>query len=91
MSDKIQITFNRLIVKSKDTYFGFCPELNVAVTSQSPEAATKALIDGVQELLEIAKKDRQLEILLQEAGYIKNNNEWAPPAVQETGTGKVTL
>ena len=91
MSDNVQITFNRLIVKSKDTYYGFCPELNVAVTSGSPETATKTLAEGVHELLETAKKDRQLEILLQEAGFEKSKNVWTPPSIQETGTGQVTL
>jgi hypothetical protein len=86
-----QITFNRLILKSADKYLGFCPELNVAVSSDSPESARDSLAEGVRELLETAKKDRQLEHLLNDAGFSKSKDGWTPPAIADSGTGKMSI
>ena len=86
-----QIIFNRLILKSGDKYLGFCPELNVAVISDSLESARDSLAEGVREVLEITKKDRQLEHLLKEAGFSKGKDGWTSPGVAETGTGKISI
>lgn len=84
-----QVTFNRLMLKSAEKYLGFCPELNVAVMSDTLESARDSLAEGVRELLETTKKDRQLEHLLKEAGFSRGKDGWTPPGVAETGTGKI--
>jgi hypothetical protein len=85
------VHFNCIYMKSDGRFAGYCPELTISVDDQSIEGAKKSLAEGVQSFLREAKKDRQFEKVMQEAGYVKKGETWEPPAVVETGAGLIKL
>jgi hypothetical protein len=85
------VHFNCVYMKSENKITGYCPELNISVERESLADAKKALAEGVQSFLRDARKDRQFEKVMGEAGYVKKGEAWEPPSVVETGVGLIKL
>jgi len=86
-----QLTYNRVILKSGSKYMAICPELNISVDSDTTESAIKALNLEVADFFGSAKKDKQLESLLEDAGYTHEQGGWVVPQLKETGTDSVEI
>ncbi len=68
-----------------DLYVGICPELNVSSFGETVEEAKKSLQEALSAFLEECEEMNTLELVLEEAGFIKENNAWLPrkPLVSE--------
>lgn len=79
MEEKIQ--FNGLIMKLHDGYAGFCAELNISVSGDSPEQTRERLIEAVRAFLVESKRTGVLGNILEEAGFVHTAGEWAAPMI----------
>ncbi len=68
-----------------DLYVGICPELNVSGFGETVEEAKQSLQEALSAFLEECEAMNTLELVLEEAGFIKENNAWLPrkPLVSE--------
>ncbi len=73
------------IFREDDLYVGICPELNVSSFGETIEEAKKSLQEALLAFLEECEEMNTLEVVLQEAGFTKENNVWLPrkPLVSE--------
>jgi len=86
-----QLSFNRVILKSGLKYMAICPELNISIDADSAEGAAGALNAEMADFFKSAKRDRQLESLLEDAGYTHEGGGWVLPELLETGTDSVEI
>lgn len=73
------------IFQEEDLYVGICPELNLSSFGETIEEAKKSLQEALLAFLEECQEMNTLELVLEEAGFIKENNIWLPrkPIVSE--------
>jgi hypothetical protein len=86
-----QIKYNRIILKSGQKYFAICPEFVISVDSASTSSAIEALNLEVTDFLKSAKKDRQLDSILEDAGYTHEKDKWIALQMLETGTETIEI
>ncbi|WP_017295569.1 type II toxin-antitoxin system HicB family antitoxin [Geminocystis herdmanii] len=73
------------IFQEDDLYVGICPELNVSSFGETIEEAKASLQEALMVFLEECENMNTLQEVLQEAGFIQENNVWLPrkPVVSE--------
>jgi len=73
------------IFQEDDLYVGICPELNVSSFGETIEEAKASLKEALMAFLEECEEMNTLQEVLQEAGFIQENNVWLPrkPVVSE--------
>lgn len=73
------------IFREDDLYVSICPKLNLSSFGDTIEEAKKSLQEALLAFLEECEEMNTLEIVLQEAGFIKENNAWLPrkPLISE--------
>lgn len=73
------------IFQEDDLYVGICPELNVSSFGETIEEAKASLQEALMAFLEECEEMNTLQEVLQEAGFIQENNVWLPrkPVVSE--------
>jgi len=73
------------IFQEDDLYVGICPELNVSSFGETIEEAKASLQEALMAFLEECEEMNTLQEVLQEAGFIWQNNGWLPrkPVVSE--------
>ncbi|MBL1211444.1 type II toxin-antitoxin system HicB family antitoxin [Geminocystis sp. GBBB08] len=73
------------IFQEDDLYVGICPELNVSSFGETIEEAKASLREALMAFLEECEEMNTLQEVLQEAGFIRENNVWLPrkPVVSE--------
>jgi predicted RNase H-like HicB family nuclease len=64
------------IFREDDLYIGICPELNVSSFGETIESAKQSLQEALLAFLEECEAMNTLEIVLEEAGFIQENNAW---------------
>lgn len=88
---KESVTFNRILMKSGGKIIALCPELNISIETESIDSAKKELAASVGDFLKDARKDKQLEMLLEDAAFKKKGDSWISPEIVETGSDNVNL
>lgn len=73
------------IFQEEDLYVGICPELNVSSFGETIEETKASLQEALIAFLEECEEMNTLQEVLQEAGFIQENNVWLPrkPLVSE--------
>lgn len=73
------------IFQEDDLYVGICPELNVSSFGETIEETKASLQEALIAFLEECEEMNTLQEVLQEAGFIQENNVWLPrkPLVSE--------
>lgn len=66
------------IFQEDDLYVGICPELNVSSFGETIEEAKASLQEALIAFLEECEEMNTLQEVLQEAGFIQENNVWLP-------------
>ena len=81
---------NKLIFRAEffqedDVYVGLCPELNVSSFGEDIEDAQRSLQEAVEAFIETCEEMGTLEEVLEEAGFLKNEDVWfsREPVVEE--------
>lgn len=77
----MEIQFTTRVFKEGRTYVAHAIELDVSSCAGSEDKAIRNLKEAVQLFLEEAKKMGTLEQILEEAGYSKDKQKFAPPKV----------
>ena len=83
MLKNIQVKYE--IFPENDLFVAICPELNVSSFGETIEEAKTSLQEALIAFLEECEEMKTLEAVLEEAGFIKENNVWLPrtPLVSE--------
>jgi len=73
---KIELEFNAEIFKEGDVYVGLCPELNVSSFGDDVDDAKRSLQEAVLAFIEECDKMGTLKEVLEEAGFIEDQDFW---------------
>ncbi|HHW43228.1 type II toxin-antitoxin system HicB family antitoxin [Desulfofundulus thermobenzoicus] len=71
-----RIEFKAQFFKEGDVYVGLSPELNISSFGDTIQEAKKSLVEAVEVFLEECAKMGTLEEVLEEAGFMKNQDTW---------------
>jgi predicted RNase H-like HicB family nuclease len=64
------------IFKEDDLYVALCPELDVSSFGETISEAKASLEEALLAFLEECERMNTLEIVLEEAGFKQQNNQW---------------
>lgn len=73
---KIELEFNAEIFKEGDVYVGLCPELNVSSFGDDVDDAKRSLQEAVLAFIEECDEMGTLKEVLEEAGFIEDQDFW---------------
>jgi len=73
---KIELEFNAEIFKEGDVYVGLCPELNVSSFGDDVDDAKRSLQEAVLAFIEEWDEMGTLKEVLEEAGFIEDQDFW---------------
>lgn len=66
------------IFREGDLYVGICPDLSVSSFGETLEEARRALREAAEAFLEQCEAMGTLEEVLEEAGFVRQNEHWLP-------------
>ena len=83
MIQQIQVKID--IFKEENLFVALCPELDVSSFGETIEEAKQSIKEALIAFLEECEAMNTLEIVLEEAGFIQQNNSWQPrqPVISE--------
>ena len=73
-----RISFHAEIFHEGDVYVSLCSELNVSSFGETIEEAKDSLHEAIEAFIEECEKMGTLEEVMEEAGFIRENNTWKP-------------
>jgi predicted RNase H-like HicB family nuclease len=76
MIQQIQVKVE--IFQEDNLYVALCPELNVSSFGETIPEAKRSIQEALTAFFEECEAMNTLEIVLEEAGFIKQNNSWQP-------------
>lgn len=86
------IEFDGVVFQEKDTYIAYCPELDVSSCGKDVDEARQNLKTAVRLFIEEAEKLGTLAQILDEAGYVPDENGGQhAPRLMATETMSVSL
>ena len=80
-----KLTYNAEYFREEDVYVGLCPELDVSSFGEDIEEAKLSLQEAVLAFVEMCEEMGTLEEVLEEAGFLKDEDVWYPrePIMEE--------
>lgn len=71
-----RVSFRAEVFREDDLYVGFCPEINISSFGETIEEAKRSLIEAVEAFVEECEAMGTLQEVLEEAGFLKENDSW---------------
>lgn len=71
-----KLIFRAEFFQEGDVYVGLCPELNVSSFGEDIEDAQDSLQEAVEAFIETCDEIGTLEEVLEEAGFLRENDAW---------------
>lgn len=88
----MQLDFDMVVFQEGDSYVAYCPELDVSSCGRDADEARRNLKTAVRLFLEEADKLGTLDQILQEAGYLPDNQGgYRPPRLVATEVATVAV
>ncbi len=80
-----KLTFRAEFFQEGNVYVGLCPELNVSSFGEDIEDAQQSLQEAVEAFIETCEEMGTIEEVLEEAGFLKEEDAWfsREPVVEE--------
>ena len=73
-----KVKFHAEIFREGDLYVELCPELNISSFGETIKEAKKSLHEAVGAFVEECETMGTLEEVMEEAGFIKQDDIWTP-------------
>lgn len=74
----VRIVYRAEFFREGDLYVGLAPELNVSSFGETLEEAKRSLQEAVEAFLEECEALGSLEEVLEESGFVKQDDHWFP-------------
>jgi predicted RNase H-like HicB family nuclease len=74
----VRVVYRAEFFREGDLYVGFAPELSVSSFGETLEEAKRSLREAVEAFLEECEALGSLEEVLEEAGFVKQDDHWLP-------------
>lgn len=75
----MELKLTSQIFEEGGVYVSYTPELDISSCGKSVDEAKKNLVEAVEGFLEEAARMGTLAQILEEAGFIREGEEWRPP------------